>query len=390
MDQRILLFGTPGGVTRSSFLIVNSLYVNGKKNVLIKVSIKGSSAGILSPSINTVKTTICFKIISHDRLLATSVINVVSQKCIHKLTSHLLLHRSRMDSFSLTELHSMSQPLKTGSTRTTKSTVSMTHDAGAARVHRGVMVTFVWSVSGWENVYGFDMSCIKEVAIKEPLVDVVDPKQLVSNSCLIRVSPVGGASSITHLCALLKIMFVFSGGGHLHGEGRGPDLHLALLPAGEEERLHPCSGHLFQHRVHPLPQEDRLLHQSVCRSFCSHSDFCHLCGVFRSSSLKQLWIAHSLAFPVVWHLLHEIWNEALKCGKTSVFLLKALTWFGLIDQIQQLSSFRAEVPAFFLFEASLSKKTPQRNSSLMMWQTWCMPPKNIFSISKSGFWGRCD
>lgn len=43
------------------------------------------------------------------------------------------------------------------------------------------------SVSGWENVYGFDMSCIKEVAIKEPLVDVVDPKQLVSNSCLIRV-----------------------------------------------------------------------------------------------------------------------------------------------------------------------------------------------------------
>ncbi|MEQ2164560.1 Protein arginine N-methyltransferase 1, partial [Goodea atripinnis] len=38
----------------------------------------------------------------------------------------------------------------------------------------------------WENVYGFDMSCIKEVAIKEPLVDVVDPKQLVTNSCLIR------------------------------------------------------------------------------------------------------------------------------------------------------------------------------------------------------------
>uniref|UniRef100_A0A673ZZJ6 Protein arginine methyltransferase 1 n=1 Tax=Salmo trutta TaxID=8032 RepID=A0A673ZZJ6_SALTR len=38
----------------------------------------------------------------------------------------------------------------------------------------------------WENVYGFDMSCIKEVAIKEPLVDVVDPKQLVSSACLIK------------------------------------------------------------------------------------------------------------------------------------------------------------------------------------------------------------
>lgn len=32
------------------------------------------------------------------------------------------------------------------------------------------------------------MSCIKEVAIKEPLVDVVDPKQLVSTACLIKVS----------------------------------------------------------------------------------------------------------------------------------------------------------------------------------------------------------
>lgn len=41
--------------------------------------------------------------------------------------------------------------------------------------------------TGWESVYGFDMSCIKEVAIKEPLVDVVDPKQLVSSACLIKV-----------------------------------------------------------------------------------------------------------------------------------------------------------------------------------------------------------
>ncbi|XP_042580098.1 protein arginine N-methyltransferase 1 isoform X1 [Cyprinus carpio] len=44
----------------------------------------------------------------------------------------------------------------------------------------------LFAFSGWENVYGFDMSCIKEVAIKEPLVDVVDPKQLVSSACLIK------------------------------------------------------------------------------------------------------------------------------------------------------------------------------------------------------------
>lgn len=42
-------------------------------------------------------------------------------------------------------------------------------------------------LTGWENVYGFDMTCIRDVAIKEPLVDIVDPKQVVTNSCLIKV-----------------------------------------------------------------------------------------------------------------------------------------------------------------------------------------------------------
>ena len=28
----------------------------------------------------------------------------------------------------------------------------------------------------WENVYGFDMSALRSVALKEPVVDVVDPK----------------------------------------------------------------------------------------------------------------------------------------------------------------------------------------------------------------------
>lgn len=37
-------------------------------------------------------------------------------------------------------------------------------------------------------MYGFDMTCIRNVAMKEPLVDVVDPKQVVTNSCLIKVS----------------------------------------------------------------------------------------------------------------------------------------------------------------------------------------------------------
>lgn len=35
-------------------------------------------------------------------------------------------------------------------------------------------------------MYGFNMSCIRKVAISEPLVDVVDPKQVVTNACLLK------------------------------------------------------------------------------------------------------------------------------------------------------------------------------------------------------------
>lgn len=65
--------------------------------------------------------------------------------------------------------------------------------------------------SGWENVYGFDMSCIKEVAIKEPLVDVVDPKQLVSSACLIKVGGWMEGSSTSCLVDLSwsYVLFVF-------------------------------------------------------------------------------------------------------------------------------------------------------------------------------------
>ncbi|XP_075925574.1 protein arginine N-methyltransferase 1 isoform X1 [Petromyzon marinus] len=41
-------------------------------------------------------------------------------------------------------------------------------------------------INWWEDVYGFDMSCIRDVAIQEPLVDVVEPKQVVTNSCLVK------------------------------------------------------------------------------------------------------------------------------------------------------------------------------------------------------------
>ena len=42
--------------------------------------------------------------------------------------------------------------------------------------------------SGWDSVYGFDMSCIRKVALTEPLVDVVEAKQVVTNSCVVKVT----------------------------------------------------------------------------------------------------------------------------------------------------------------------------------------------------------
>jgi len=38
-------------------------------------------------------------------------------------------------------------------------------------------------INFWDNVYGFNMSCIKKMAIQEPLVDVVDAKQVMSGTC---------------------------------------------------------------------------------------------------------------------------------------------------------------------------------------------------------------
>eukprot|EP00041_Stephanoeca_diplocostata_P012417 m.207931 g.207931 ORF g.207931 m.207931 type:complete len:353 (+) comp18950_c0_seq3:199-1257(+) len=40
-------------------------------------------------------------------------------------------------------------------------------------------------ISFWDDVYGFDMSCIKEIATLEPLVDVVPYQQVVTDFCTV-------------------------------------------------------------------------------------------------------------------------------------------------------------------------------------------------------------
>ncbi|XP_021696577.1 protein arginine N-methyltransferase 1-like isoform X3 [Aedes aegypti] len=41
-------------------------------------------------------------------------------------------------------------------------------------------------INWWEDVYGFNMSAIRKDAINEPLVDVIDPRQIVTSSYLIK------------------------------------------------------------------------------------------------------------------------------------------------------------------------------------------------------------
>ena len=39
----------------------------------------------------------------------------------------------------------------------------------------------------WDDVYGFDYSCMKEIAMKEPLVDTVELRSVVTNPCTVIV-----------------------------------------------------------------------------------------------------------------------------------------------------------------------------------------------------------
>ncbi|KAJ3866690.1 S-adenosyl-L-methionine-dependent methyltransferase [Lentinula novae-zelandiae] len=41
-------------------------------------------------------------------------------------------------------------------------------------------------INFWDNVYGFDYSCIKDIALREPLVDTVDLKSVVTDPCMIK------------------------------------------------------------------------------------------------------------------------------------------------------------------------------------------------------------
>ena len=56
--------------------------------------------------------------------------------------------------------------------------------------------------AGWDSVYGFNMSTIRKVALKEPLVDVVESQQIVTDSVLIKVG-----KGLLYCYAVVKVKF---------------------------------------------------------------------------------------------------------------------------------------------------------------------------------------
>ena len=51
-----------------------------------------------------------------------------------------------------------------------------------------ITINYCYISTVWDNVYGFDFSSIKSVALREPLVDTVDAKAIVTNPYSIKVS----------------------------------------------------------------------------------------------------------------------------------------------------------------------------------------------------------
>lgn len=63
-------------------------------------------------------------------------------------------------------------------------------------------------ISVWDNVYGFNMSCIKKQSMMEPLVDTVDPNQIVTNCQLLKVTTIFCCCCYYHFVSFLVFCFV--------------------------------------------------------------------------------------------------------------------------------------------------------------------------------------
>ena len=103
----------------------------------------------------------------------------------------------------------------------------------------------------WEDVYGFDYSCIKEIALREPLVDTVDLRAVVTKPYELKVrysTPIIRIGPPTDAAAWTKVVRLEDG-----QEGR-PVLQRAIRARGNKKRLCvsllPCILSTKSHVLH--------------------------------------------------------------------------------------------------------------------------------------------
>lgn len=65
-------------------------------------------------------------------------------------------------------------------------------------------------ITFWDDVYGFNMSCMKKAVIPEAVVEVLDPKTLISDPCSIKVGILLILFSLTIWLFFLVFIYEFS------------------------------------------------------------------------------------------------------------------------------------------------------------------------------------
>jgi hypothetical protein len=89
----------------------------------------------------------------------------------------------------------------------------------------------------WDNVYGFDFSCIKDIALREPLVDTVELKAVATDPCILKVClyPPGIVTQSTELHRFVHCTDSYSAYRPDNREETGPDIFSAVRA--------PCDTH---------------------------------------------------------------------------------------------------------------------------------------------------
>lgn len=132
------------------------------------------------------------------------------------------------------------------------------------------LLIFVTLLSVWNNVYSFDMSCIKKQAMVEPLVDTVDQNQIVTNCQLLKVN-FSFLLSIMYLCpgslstSKLKYadcsLFLCSDNGYLKNDSWGCFFHSPIQTCCWTKWLYSCSCGILWCIIYQVPQVDGIFHR---------------------------------------------------------------------------------------------------------------------------------